>query len=116
MAPPKRSAVSDVVTREATIHLHKKLHGTGFKKRAPKAIKTVKAFAAKMMGTEDVRVDTNLNKHLWSRGVRNVPHRVRVRMSRKRNDEEDAKHKLYTLVTFVPVETFKGLSTITAEE
>ena len=26
----------------------------------------------KMMGTEDVRVDTRLNKHIWSRGVRSV--------------------------------------------
>jgi hypothetical protein len=28
MAPPKRSAVSDVVTREVTIHLHKRVHST----------------------------------------------------------------------------------------
>lgn len=28
MAPPKRSAVSDVVTREVTINLHKRCHST----------------------------------------------------------------------------------------
>ena len=25
-----------------------------------------------MMGTPDVRVDTNLNKHVWSKGIRYV--------------------------------------------
>merc|ERR1719238_76181 len=39
------------------------------------------------MGTPDVRIDTKLNKFLWSNGVRNVARRVRVRMSRKRNEE-----------------------------
>ena len=42
----------EVVTREYTIHLRKLLHGVGFKKRAPRAVKEVKEFAKKMMGTE----------------------------------------------------------------
>lgn len=37
-----------------------------------------------------------------------VPYRVRVRLARKRNEDEDSPHKLYTLVTFVPVLSFKG--------
>ena len=68
------------------------------------------------MKTKDVRVDTKLNKFIWSKGVKNVPHRVRVRLARKRNDDEDAKEKLFTLVTHVPVDTFKGLETVTVEE
>ena len=36
---PGRSAIADVVAREYTIHLHKRLHGVSFKKRAPQAIK-----------------------------------------------------------------------------
>merc|ERR1719453_2999018 len=63
------------------------------------------------MCTKDVRVDTKLNKFIWSSGIRNVPTRVRVRMSRKRNEDEDAKEKLYTLVQHVPVESFKNLQT-----
>jgi hypothetical protein len=39
---------------------------------------------------------------------RNVPYRVRVRLARKRNDDEDSVHRLYTLVTYVPCTTFKG--------
>ena len=31
-----------------------------------------------------------------------------MRLARKRNEDEDSPHKLYTLVTYVPVTTFKG--------
>jgi ribosomal protein L31E len=88
----------------------------------------VKDFAKKAMKTSEVRVDVKLNKHIWSKGVRNVrrrrcvslcvqslwaadrrhalplrggsraataaaqvPTRVRVQISRRRNDDEDAK-------------------------
>ena len=62
------------------------------------------------MGTKDVRIDPSLNQQLWSRGIKAVPHRIRVRIDRKRNDDEDAKEKLYSLVTYVPVPNnkFKG--------
>nr|CAJ17409.1 ribosomal protein L31e [Curculio glandium] len=106
-----KSAINEVVTREYTVNLHKRLHGIGFKKRAPRAIKEIRKFAEKQMGTPDVRIDTRLNKQLWSKGIRNVPFRVRVRLSRRRNDDEDSVNKLYTLITYVPVATFKGLQT-----
>merc|ERR1719502_1553238 len=63
------------------------------------------------MQTKDVRIDTKLNKAIWAQGVRNVPKRIRVRFSRKRNEDEDAKEKMFTLVQHVPVESFKGLQT-----
>merc|ERR1712002_1319293 len=110
-----RSALNEVVTREYTVHLHKRIHGVTFKRRAPRSIKEIRKFATKMMGTEDVRIDTRLNKHLWSQGVRSVPYRVRVRLARKRNEDEDSPHKLYTLVTYVPVATFKGLQTVNVD-
>ncbi|KAJ8945006.1 hypothetical protein NQ318_010208 [Aromia moschata] len=106
-----KSAINEVVTREYTVNLHKRLHGIGFKKRAPRAIKAIRQFAEKQMGTPDVRIDARLNKQLWSKGIRNVPFRVRVRLSRRRNDDEDSVNKLYTLVTYVSVPTFKGLQT-----
>merc|ERR1719156_273684 len=68
------------------------------------------------MQTTDVRIDTKLNKFLWSNGVRNVPKRVRVRMSRKRNEDEEAKEKMFTLVQHVPVESFKNLQTETERD
>jgi len=112
----KRSALKDVVIREYTIHLHKRVHTRAFKDKAPTAVKAVKSFAAKHMGTSDVRIDKDLNAHIWSFGIRNPPTRVRVRLSRKRNDDEDAKEKLYTLASLVPnVTNFKGLQTSVIE-
>merc|ERR1719164_263150 len=56
------------------------------------------------MGTKDVRIDTRLNKAIWSQGVRGVPFRMRIRLARLRNEDEDSIHKLYTLVTHVQVD------------
>ena len=67
------------------------------------------------MGTEDVRVDSNLNKHLWSQGISSVPFRVRVRISRKRNETEGSEG-LYSVVSYVPVENFKSLTTTTVTD
>ncbi|KAL7414026.1 ribosomal protein L31e-domain-containing protein [Mrakia frigida] len=112
-----RSALQDVVTREYTIHLHKCVHGRSFKKRAPWAVKSIIAFATKSMGTKDVRVDPKLNQAVWAQGVKNVPKRLRIRLERKRNDEENAKDKLYTLATIVPgVTSFKGLQNTTISD
>lgn len=149
-----KSAINEVVTRECTIHLNKRLHKIGFKKRSPRAVKIIRKFAEKEMGTNDVRIDTRLNKAIWSRGIRlvgiaekelswgfkefskkllslklkaiklltklsnisrNPPFRIRVRLSRRRNDDEDSPNKLYTLVTYVPVESFKELQTENVE-
>ncbi|MBW0466008.1 hypothetical protein O181_005723 [Austropuccinia psidii MF-1] len=110
-----RSALSDVITREYTVHLHKHIHGQSFKKRAPKAIKAVTEFAQKAMGTNDVRIDPGLNAAIWNRGIRNVPRRIRIRLARLRHDDEDSKEKLYTLATFVDVPDFKGLNTQVVE-
>ncbi len=90
----RRTKSSDIVTREYTIHMSKRLYGVTFKKRAPRAIREIKAFAEKMMKTKDVRIDTTLNKHVWSMGVRNVAKRIRVRLSRRRNEDEEAKEKV----------------------
>merc|ERR1711990_814893 len=100
-----KSVRQEVVTREYTINLHKRLHSSTFKKRAPRAVRAIRKFATVMMGTEDVRVHPQLNKAVWGKGVKNVPHRIRVRCERRRNDDEDAKEKLYTIVTHAMVDT-----------
>ena len=84
----------------------------------------------------DIRVDPSLNKFVWSQGVKNIPKRLRVRISRKRNEDEEAKEKvsfcvpdkrftiihcdplhfslqLYCVVSHSPVDNFKGLQTET---
>ena len=90
MAPTKRggekkgrSAINEVLAREYTINIHKRLHEVGFKKRAPRALKEIWKFAMKEMGTPDVHMATRLNKAVWAKGIRNVVYRIHVRLSRK---------------------------------
>ena len=66
----KSKEASEVVTRVYTINMHKRLHNIGFKKRAPRAVKEIRKFATQQMGTHDVRIDTRLNKFIWSKGIR----------------------------------------------
>jgi large subunit ribosomal protein L31e len=107
---------TDLVTRDYTIHLSKRIHKLQFKRRAPRAVKEIKLFATQAMGTKDVRIDSALNKYIWKQGIKNVPVRVRVRLSRKINDDEDAEEKLYTLAQLLEVDTFKGLQTEKVDE
>lgn len=118
MAAPKstKNAISEVVAREYTIHLSRRVHGVQFKRRAPKAVKVVRDFAHKEMGTSDVRLDPDLNKALWSKGIKGIPKRIRVRISRKRNNEEGATEKLFSYVQFVHVDSFKGLDTAVVDD
>ncbi|KAG7036577.1 60S ribosomal protein L31 [Cucurbita argyrosperma subsp. argyrosperma] len=117
---------SEVVTREYTVNLHKRLHGWAsslhivliLKAHSRRRHRRLSRNSESLLGTTDVRVDVKLNKHTWSRGIRSVPRRVRVRIARKRNDEEDAKEEFYSLVTVseVPAEGFKGLDTKVIDE
>ena len=73
--------------------------------------------AQKTMGTNDVRLDPKLNQEIWKLGVKDVPRRIRVRLERKRNDDEDAKEKLYTYATPVlGITNFHGLQTTVIEQ
>ena len=46
-----RKPKADIVTREYTIHMSKRLYGVSFKKRAPRAVREIKQFATKTMKT-----------------------------------------------------------------
>lgn len=94
----KEAKELDVKSRQTTINLHRRLHKCTFKRKAPTAVKQIKEHARKTMFTKDVRIDPALNQHLWKNGVRNLDRRVEVIMERKKNDDEEAKHKFFTLV------------------
>lgn len=79
-------------------------------------MKKIREFAKKEMGTQDVRIDVKVNKFIWGNGIKNVPRRIRVRLTRKRNEDEDAKEKMYTLVSHVPVDDFHFLTTENVKE
>mmetsp|Transcript_17733 Transcript_17733/g.44825 ORF Transcript_17733/g.44825 Transcript_17733/m.44825 type:complete len:109 (+) Transcript_17733:963-1289(+) len=69
---------------ECNLNLHKRMHGIKFKKRAPCAISEIKKFAQKVMGSKNIRIDTQLNKYLWVKGARHTPNRIRILMVKKR--------------------------------
>ncbi|ELK00967.1 60S ribosomal protein L31 [Pteropus alecto] len=56
------SAINEVVTRQYIIDIHEHIHGAGFKKRAPQALKETWKFAVKEMGILDVCIDTRVKK------------------------------------------------------
>ncbi|KAI8474649.1 MAG: ribosomal protein L31 component of cytosolic 80S ribosome and 60S large subunit [Monoraphidium minutum] len=112
----KERRAKEVVTREYTVNLNKKLHDTKFKSRAPKAVKEIRKFAAKMMGTKDVRLDVSLNKAVWSKGIRNVPTRLRIVVSRRRNEDEDAKEEMYSFVTVAQDQSTKGKGPVVVQD
>ncbi|XP_045143950.1 60S ribosomal protein L31-like [Echinops telfairi] len=124
MDPPKKGgerkkgrwAINEVMTREDTIDIHKRIHGVGVKKRVRRALTEIQKFSVQEMGTPDVRIHTRLSKAVWAKGLRNVPYRIHVRLSRKHNEDEDSPNKLYTLVTYMPVTTFKNLQIVNVEE
>merc|ERR1711884_717636 len=97
--------------RDYTLNLHKRLQGIQFKKRAPRAIRDIRRFATKEMHTEQVRIDPQLNRQVWTSGIRNVPRKIRVRITRKRNEDEDAREKFFSLVQYVEVDSFEELQT-----
>lgn len=61
-----------------------------------------------MMKTADVRIDPKLNQFIWNQGVRNLPRRVRVRISRKRTEDEGKGSEWYSLVQHINTEDFSG--------
>ncbi|XP_055455625.1 60S ribosomal protein L31-like [Psammomys obesus] len=93
------SAINEMVIREYTSNIYEYILGVGFKKHAPLALKEIRKFAMKELGTPDVCIHTRLKRAVWAKGTMNVPYRIRVRLSRKRNEDEDSSNKLYTLVT-----------------
>ena len=80
-------------------------------------MKEIKKFAATTMSTKKVLLEPTLNAFVWHKGIRNVPYRVRVKLSRQRNADEDDEEgdKFLTSVSLVEgvakAEDFKKLKT-----
>jgi large subunit ribosomal protein L31e len=113
----RKERKSDTVAYECTIHLSKLLKGRTFHKRAPTAVKKIRDFAQQLMRTKDNRIDGALNTHLWSRGIKGVPGRVRVHIERKVADatEGNKRKQLYSVIRLVDTKSFKNLTTTAAK-
>ena len=49
-------------------------------KRTDRVIRMIREFAMKHMKTDDVKLDQDLNRHVWKKGKTNPPRKVRVKM------------------------------------
>ncbi|EZG77691.1 60S ribosomal protein L31 [Gregarina niphandrodes] len=101
---------------DCTVRLMRGVRCTAPKKHAPRAIRNLKAQAQKVMLTKDVRIDPQLNEAVWTKGVNHLPNKIRVRFNRKRNEDEDATERFYTVVELVECTNFKGLNTEVVNE
>ena len=72
------------VLRECILILY-----SAFKRRAPRCLDSIRKFAQQAMCTEDVRIDPTVNKYVWSKGIHNVPRRIRIRCIRKVNEQDE---------------------------
>ena len=80
----KTEKVIEKIEREYIIPLREKLRVVPRYRKTEKAIKTIKEFIARHMKVIDrdlkkVKLDTYLNEMLWMRGIKNPPHKVKVR-------------------------------------
>lgn len=62
--------------------------------RAVRAINMIKEFARHHMKVEEIKIEEELSQQIWSKGIRNPPRKIRVRMSKT-----DEGYVLVTLFT-----------------
>ena len=55
------------------------------KKRTPRAIRLIREFVKRHMKAEDVRIETEVNEAVWTRGIQKPPRRIRVRVTKDKD-------------------------------
>ncbi|HEX2556788.1 MAG TPA: 50S ribosomal protein L31e [Nitrososphaera sp.] len=73
------ATVEENLTRVYTINLGRAWL-TPQHKRTDRVINMVREFAEKHMKSDDIKLDQDLNRQIWSRGKTNPPRKVRVKM------------------------------------
>ena len=84
VAPKKTEKKKDLLEREYIIPLREKIRTVARYKRSKKAIRVIKEFLVKHMKIRDrnldkVKIDKFLNEFIWKHGIKNPPHKVKVR-------------------------------------
>ena len=76
------------IEKEYTIPLREKVRSVPRYKKTNKAVRTIKEFLARHMKVYDrdlnkIKIDKYLNEYLWFRGIRNPPHKVKIKATRE---------------------------------
>ena len=67
------------LSRVYTINLSKVLLSPA-NRRTKRAINMIKEFATRHMKAEEIKIDEELNRQMWQRGIKHPPRKVRVKM------------------------------------
>src|SRR5919109_3349882 len=73
------AAVEENITRVYTINLGKAWISPQHK-RTDRVINMIREFATKHMKSDEIKLEQELNRQIWSRGKTNPPRKVRVKM------------------------------------
>ncbi|MBI2045762.1 50S ribosomal protein L31e [Candidatus Pacearchaeota archaeon] len=81
----KTERATNKVEREYVIPLREKCRPVPRYRKTEKAIKTIKEFVARHMKIYDkdlskIKLDNFLNEMVWSRGIKNPPHKIKVKV------------------------------------
>lgn len=72
-------------TRIYTVNLAKAWDTPKYR-RTDRVINIIKEFTQHHMQTDKVKIDQDLNRHIWSRGKTNPPRKIRLRMIKEDDD------------------------------
>ena len=72
-------------TRIYTVNLAKAWDTPKYR-RTDRVINIIKEFTQHHMHTDKVKIDQDLNRHIWSRGKTNPPRKIRLRMIKEDDD------------------------------
>ncbi|MEM4703349.1 MAG: 50S ribosomal protein L31e [Candidatus Pacearchaeota archaeon] len=79
-----------IIERIYTIPLRKEWLKVPKYKRAKKAIKTIREFVKRHMKVYDsdikIKISDWVNKAIWCRGIKNVPHKITVKVTKKTDE------------------------------
>jgi large subunit ribosomal protein L31e len=54
-------------------------------RRSEKAISVLRAFVERHMKPTEIIIDPTVNEHIWARGIRNPPRKIRVKLSKDKD-------------------------------
>ncbi len=79
---------TEKIEHEYVIPLRRKYQHVACYKKTPKAIKSVKEFLVKHMKIYDkdlnkIKLDKYVNEYLWARGIKNPPHKIKVKVKKE---------------------------------
>ncbi len=75
------ATVEENLTRVYTINLGKAWLTPEYK-RTDRVVNMIREFAQKHMKSDEIKLDQDLNRQIWSRGKTNPPRKVRVKMAK----------------------------------